>query len=411
MKYQYNLNMVDSGKNVKSIKIGILGAPINNGNMGCVALTYSLLNILEEISNKLNAEFFYYIFEGVKNKKNTSSLCQKLKIEDKKIKSFNIYPVESLLGLCHRPHRALETFFALRECDVFIDLTQGDSFSDIYGNTVFTKNVNGKMLIEKRIKKPLILGPQTYGPYHNEKNLKKAKEAIEKANLVIARDGASAQYIKTFSNKEVHTTTDLAFKLPYNNKSVAEKGSKIKIGLNISGLLLKNKTESTPTEFQIKTDYDAYIETLLSWIADNDYDVWLVPHVIEDYQCGKIIAKKFSVKLMEMYTNPIDIKNKISELDIFIGARMHATIGAFSSGVATIPTAYSRKFNGLYESIGYPYIVDLLNSSTEENIVKTKMYIKNFLALQKAAESSMEKVNHLEEKTISLIEEQIAKIL
>ena len=111
----------------------------------------------------------------------------------------------------------------------------------------------------------------------------------------------------------------------------------------------------------------------------------------------------------DLLVGDFDIKSKISEFDIFIGARMHATIGAFSSGVATIPTAYSRKFNGLYESVEYPYIVDLLNSSTEENLEMTKMYIKDYVKLKVAAEKSMDYINLLERQTISLLKEQIIK--
>ena len=33
---------------------------------------------------------------------------------------------------------------------------------------------------------------------------------------------------------------------------------------------------------------------------------------------------------------------------------MHATIGAISSGVATIPFSYSRKFEGLFGNLEYP---------------------------------------------------------
>ena len=33
--------------------IGLEGAVINNGNMGCVALTCSILNMLEKISKEL----------------------------------------------------------------------------------------------------------------------------------------------------------------------------------------------------------------------------------------------------------------------------------------------------------------------------------------------------------------------
>ena len=42
------------------INIVILVAPINNGNMGCIALTYSLLTMLEKVSKDLQVTFNYY---------------------------------------------------------------------------------------------------------------------------------------------------------------------------------------------------------------------------------------------------------------------------------------------------------------------------------------------------------------
>lgn len=409
-------NSMATGNNGKSMTIGILGAPIYNGNMGCLALTYSLLALLEEIASDLGAVFTYYDFEGIEDLGKTHILCRNLGIEEKRVKSFNIYPMESFLGLCHRPHKGLCTYFALKKCDLFIDLTQGDSFADIYGDDVFNKNANGKLLIEKRLKKPLVLGPQTYGPFQKEKNKEKAKEAIEKAVIVIARDEASAKYVRSFTDKEVYITTDLAFRLPYKSGGLScsntTEHSKITVGVNVSGLLSKNKLEATPMEFQLMTDYDAYIDALLSWLIDEDYEVSLIPHVIADYECCKLVADTFpQVKLVEMYQNPVDIKSKISEFDIFIGARMHATIGAFSSGVATIPTAYSRKFNGLYESVGYPYIVDLLHDSTEENLEKTKKYVEKYRELKASAQESMKKIEMQEEETTSLIKAQILKSL
>lgn len=400
----------------KTITIGILGAPINNGNMGCLALTYSLLVMLEDISNDLGMKFVYYDFEGVEDSEKTRRLCQNLNIEENRIRSINIYPVESLLGFCHRPHKVFSTISALNECHFFIDMTQGDSFADIYGDSVFNKNANGKLLVENMLKKPLILGPQTYGPYKKDNNKNKAKRAIDAAALVIARDDTSAKYIKSFTDKQVHSTTDLAFRLPYrksDNKSAEGKEHSIlKVGVNVSGLLSKNKFESTPMEIKLKTDYDDYINGLLSWLLDNDYEVDLIPHVVPDFECNKIVSRKFpQVGQVEMYQNPVDIKSRISEYDIFIGARMHATIGAFSSGVATIPTAYSRKFNGLYESLDYPHIVDLLNDSTERNLEKTKEYIKQYKKLKFAAQKSMDKVNSLGKETERLLKEQVLRLI
>ncbi|MBP9830985.1 MAG: hypothetical protein KBC65_05930, partial [Polaromonas sp.] len=51
---------------------------------------------------------------------------------------------------------------------------------------------------------------------------------------------------------------------------------------------------------------------------------------------------------------------------------MHACIAAFSSGVPVVPMAYSRKFNGLFGTLGYVEIADCRRETTEtviENIM------------------------------------------
>ena len=50
-----------------------------------------------------------------------------------------------------------------------------------------------------------------------------------------------------------------------------------------------------------------------------------------------------------------------------MGARMHACIAAFSSGVPVVPMAYSRKFEGLFGSLGYDRTVDCTADSAERS--------------------------------------------
>ena len=44
-----------------------MGAPIDNGNLGCMALTYSLLSSLEDIAKETGDDFNYFIFDGTNN--------------------------------------------------------------------------------------------------------------------------------------------------------------------------------------------------------------------------------------------------------------------------------------------------------------------------------------------------------
>ena len=60
----------------------------------------------------------------------------------------------------------------------------------------------------------------------------------------------------------------------------------------------------------------------------------------------------------DKFESAIEAKSYIASMDLFSGARMHATIAATSSGVPVIPVAYSRKFNGLYDTLKYKYYID-----------------------------------------------------
>lgn len=398
------------GQTVKRvIKIGLEGAVINNNNMGCVALTCSLINLLEQISKELVIPFNYYIFEGIEDRKKTDLICQSLQIKNEQISSVSTLHLYRIRSMLRHPIKACKTIYQMKECDIFIDLTAGDSFSDIYGKHRFDGTTNIKLMIEQ-MGIPLILGPQTYGPFNEERNKNKAKKAIEAAACVIARDQMSADYVFEFSRKSIYVTTDLAFSLPFHKTEVHSDG-KIKVGLNASSLLVKNKTESTETRFKLKTDYDQYLRELLRiLITDKRYDIYIIPHV--DRDAGDELKNEFpNLRYIEPFEEPISAKSYISQMDVFIGARMHATIGAFSSGVATIPTAYSRKFKGLYENLGYKYVVDLATLNTQEAVELTIEYVRRYKELKLAVEKCKINVEQKTKLTHQILYEQLKKVL
>ena len=68
---------------------------------------------------------------------------------------------------------------------------------------------------------------------------------------------------------------------------------------------------------------------------------------------------------------------------------MHATIASFSSGVVTIPISYSRKFEGLFNSLNYEYVINGREETTESAYFKILQYIEEFEKLRSAQEKSM----------------------
>lgn len=85
--------------------------------------------------------------------------------------------------------------------------------------------------------------------------------------------------------------------------------------------------------------------------------------VENDYAVSFDLCEEFNntnLVLSPLFLDPISAKNYIAGMDFFMGARMHSTIAAFSSGVSVVPMAYSRKFNGLFsDTLQYPYVADM----------------------------------------------------
>ena len=90
------------------------------------------------------------------------------------------------------------------------------------------------------------------------------------------------------------------------------------------------------------------------------------------------LKKKYGdkIEIAPPFNTPIEAKSYIANMDVFIGSRMHATIGSISSGVATIPFSYSRKFEGLFGNLEYPYVISARKFSLEEALEKSKSWIK-----------------------------------
>ena len=361
---------------MKKVTIGLLGAVLSNSNLGCVALTLSLIKILEEISKDNNILFNYFVFEAKRNPEASKATAELIGVDGERIHSFQVSSLYSSSATLKHPTHALSSYRAISQCSLFIDLTAGDSFTDIYGQNRFDGTTRIKELVDKK-GIPLILGPQTYGPFNKEENIRRAKSVIEKAIAVFARDQLSADYVRSFSGTEVNVTTDLAFALPFSKRESIPH-DKTNIGVNISSLLISNKTEITKTEFEVKANYDSYIRLLLTELQSNDsYRVFIVPHVGEDG--GFAFKEEFPGFIyLPPFKNPIAAKEFISGLDIFVGSRMHATIAAFSSGVATIPVAYSRKFLGLYGSLGYQKVIDLQAIDEQNAFEQTMRYVRDY---------------------------------
>lgn len=262
----------------------------------------------------------------------------------------------------------------LGQCSLALDIGEGDSFADIYGTKRLLLLTASKFFcIQKGI--PLVISPQTIGPFDSWWAKAISNWVMNRATRVFARDGLSMKYLQdNVPSAPKAEVIDVAFRLPFTKGEKFSTDGRIHVGINVSGLLF-NGGYTQNNQFGLTVDYKDLIIRLLASLAKMpEVKVHLVGHVIaddfaveDDYRViSDLGAKHPDFLIAPKFTSPSEAKSYISRLDFFTGARMHACIGAFSSGVPVIPMAYSRKFNGLFNSLGYRHIADLKAHDTDE---------------------------------------------
>lgn len=378
--------------------IGIMGLTFDSANKGCMALAYSFANILKEFDK--SDEMLFTIF---------ATEPYDIAVAEKKLKH-----VKLLMFRLKQPQSLVDIKKAIRTCDVVFDFTEGDSFSDIYGIKRMIKVSLMKVMVIKQ-KKPLVLCPQTYGPYKSGFSKRIAKKIFKKANFVCSRDKLSANVVKELSGRNIPVYCDVAFGLSTDPKIKVEK-NKLNVGINISALLWSGGYNGQ-NQFELKTDYQEYCRNLIARLLEEQkYNVHLIPHVYSenmpevenDYlTCQKIKQEFPETFLAEMYSDPEQIKGYISQMDYFIGARMHSTIAAFSTGVVTVPFSYSHKFEGLYSTLDYPYVIKAREMDTREAFDMTMEYINNSEPLVQAQINSQKFI----EEHLRQFKEKVEEIL
>lgn len=354
---------------MKKLNIILANAPINNGNRGCVALSITSIYLLNEILKKHNVDYQLYLCDsGFASKQS-----HKYKILNEEIEYITCgYPAdrlfkENLKSFLKGELKENTRIFKL--ADFIFDIGQGDSFADIYGEKRFNL-INRIHKVAQSYNKPYCLLPQTIGPFKDNDIQKMANQSIQKSSLVMARDTQSLNYVlgNVPSQKNVDEYIDVAFFMPYHKKQFDSQF--IHVGLNVSALLW-NGGYTRNNQFGLTVDYQQLVcEIIEYFLALPNVKLHLIPHVVagernieNDYEVSFEIYEKYNhpdLILSEFFLGPIEAKNYIAGMDFFMGARMHSTIAAFSTGVPVVPMAYSRKFNGLFaDTLSYPHLADM----------------------------------------------------
>lgn len=201
---------------------------------------------------------------------------------------------------------------------------------------------------------------------------------LEKYSLITARETITYEALKKVNNNTI-LVSDPAFSL----KSVEKKLPKEfiegnTVGINISPMIMENESMQGMA-------YENY-RCLIQYILEKtDMHIVLIPHVVWNGGDDRIPLKKLydefgnqeRIALIED-CNCMELKGYIKRCRFFIGARTHATIAAYSTGVPTLVVGYSVKARGIAKDIfgtDNHYVIPVQSLRNTEQLLQAFIWI------------------------------------
>lgn len=170
---------------------------------------------------------------------------------------------------------------------------------------------------------------------------------------MLVRETESLKDLKSVGLQNVELVADGAFLLDKEFLPLPvqwEEGNTI--GFNYSPMVQKRHPESRK----------AALELLKHILKTTKYKIALTPHVLiegnNDAQCMNELIKDLKdepgverIFALAENLNALQLKGYIARMNLFIGARTHATIAAYSSAVPTMVLGYSIKSLGIAKDL------------------------------------------------------------
>lgn len=208
----------------------------------------------------------------------------------------------------------------------------------------------------------------------------KMAEDLGRYSLITTRESISYEAVKKV-NKNTKLIPDPAFQLEKIDLHLPE-GFELNntIGINMSPMIMSYET----SDGSAMNNYENLIQHI---IETTDMQIALIPHVVwasnDDRKPLKVLYDKFKdtnrVIMLDDY-NCMELKGYISRCRMFIGARTHSTIAAYSTCVPTLVIGYSVKAKGIAKDIFGTYknyVLPVQSLSNKDDLINAFEWMKD----------------------------------
>lgn len=312
-------------------------------NHGCEAIVRGTMNIISKADK--DAEFVLSSFAPETDKcidgiETRLFATRELTSTEKLVSAYYVKVRKSEEYALRKMYSEIVT--QARDCDVCLSIG-GDTYcyGDNHGIQVLTREL-------KKSGKKVVL----WGASIGEEDLTEGKlRSLKDFDAIFTRESLTYELLKNKeANRKIFLNPDPAFCMERENVEMISGFTKDNtLGLNVSPLVESYNPQIT-----------AVTDDFIKHVLDNTtLRIILVPHVVEDgnndYEYMLRFYEKYKssgrVAILPADLNAKQYKGYISKVRFFVGARTHATIAAYSSGVPTAVLGYSVKSRGIAKDL------------------------------------------------------------
>lgn len=318
---------------------------INSGNHGCEAIFRSTYDILQLSDNR------NYIFsDNIELDENMGlgKMCEFKEIPY--VKPRSLFPLSSLFSRALRIFKIDKNAFwkykYSRHKKIFDNntlslSTGGDIYC--YGDSDWLTFLND--MAKENGSKTVLWGCSIAEEFITED----IEKDLKKYDLITVRESYTYNnLVKRGIVDNVKLFPDPAFKLKMEKNDIIKFCDNRKyIGINLSNHVVKSEKI-----------YYLFVDLIKYIIHKSDYDVVLIPHVFwKDENDLEILSRLYEeldnprIHLVDREYSCLKLKYIISKCSLFMGARTHSVIAAYSSCVPAIALSYSMKSRGIAHDI------------------------------------------------------------
>jgi colanic acid/amylovoran biosynthesis protein len=326
-----------------------------SGNRGCEAIVQTAVKIIRDKYPQAYIALASYKPDMDKHIEGLDKII--FHNPNRNIKRFSLLYFRNFINVKFNQSQSIS--YRLTHKDIIDSIDQFDVFLSIGGDNYCYGDIPDYYELNRLIKakgKKLLLWGASLGK--EDLNAKKIADLKQYDKLVI-RESASAEQLQTAGLTNTVLVADGAFLLDKDLLPLPQEWQEGNtIGFNYSPLVEKKMPESREPVLQL----------LHHIIRSTHYTIAFTPHVIQpennDYECMQRLiadlgsAAKDRVLLLPDHLTAAQYKGYVARMELFIGARTHATIAAYSTCVPTMVLGYSIKSLGIAKDLfGYPRLV------------------------------------------------------